>query len=252
MRYLKVTLAYDGTDFSGWQRQSKGRTIQGVLEEQIGRMHKHEVPIIAAGRTDSGVHAHGQVITFHSDLESLPLSVFPKALNGFLPRDISVSRTEEVAEAFHPRYDAVRRTYKYFLDCRAFNSPFEDRFTWRIGWKPDIGRLNAFARWVEGTHDFSTFSVVNEQVPNRVRTVYTSVFFPEGPFLVYQITGASFLWRMVRSLVGSMISFEHQGLAPETMRDYLKAQDRSLAGPTAPARGLFLHHVTYKNEAVLF
>ena len=249
MRHLKITLSYDGTDFLGWQRQTKGRTIQGVLEDQIGRMHQAPVDIQASGRTDAGVHAHGQVISIRSGLDSIPLHKLGKALNGFMPRDICVQRVELVPDSFHPRYDAVRRSYKYYLDVRALPSAVQDRYAWRIGWFPDIRRLNAFASALVGTHDFSTFSVANEQVPNRIRTIYTSAFFPEGPYLVYQISGASFLWKMVRSLVGSMLHFENQGYNPHVMGDFLRAADRSLAGPTAPARGLFLHRVDYRDQA---
>lgn len=248
MRHLKVTLSYDGTDFLGWQKQASGRTIQGVLEEKIQRMHQTEIQIQASGRTDTGVHAHGQVISFWSHLDSIPLYKFGRAMNGFLPRDISVQRVELVVDDFHPRYDARKRVYKYYIDCRALPSAIEDRYAWRIGWFPNLRRLNAFAAGIIGTHDFSTFSAANDQVPNRVRTVYSSSFHMEGHYLVYEISGASFLWRMVRSITGSILQYERQGIRPEAIREFLKAGSREFAGPTAPARGLFLHRVEFKQD----
>lgn len=245
MRKLKLTLGYDGTDFVGWQRQSKGRTVQGVLEDAISKMHKSHISVIASGRTDSGVHAHGQVVTFDSDLDHIPLYNYSKALNGLLPADVSIRQVEQVPSTFHPRYDALRRTYNYYLDCFTLNNPSFDRFSWRLTRTPQLQLLNNYASKLLGTHDFTSLSQPNEEIPNRVRTIYSSCFYPKTGFLVYEISGRSFLWKMVRSIVGTLLHYEQQGLNPKAIHELIESKDRSLAGPTAPAKGLFLEQVEY-------
>jgi tRNA pseudouridine38-40 synthase len=248
MGKLKVTLAYDGTDFVGWQQQSKGRTVQGVVEAAISKMHKKPVSVVASGRTDSGVHAHGQVVTFESDFDHIPLYAYSKALNGLLPADVTVKMVEQVPIDFHPRFDATKRTYHYYLDCLSLANPAYDRYSWRLPRTPQIQLLNRYASKLVGTHDFSALSQPNEEIPNRVRTIYTSCFYPKAGFLVYEISGMSFLWKMVRSIVGTLVYYEQQGLNPEVVSELVSSKDRGLAGPTAPAKGLFLERVEYPQD----
>lgn len=245
MRQVKLVISYDGTDFVGWQRQKSGRTIQGTIEDQLSRMHGTEVRIRAAGRTDSGVHADGQVVCFDTNLERLGPRQLRKAINGFLPNDIAVSSVEFVPDDFHPRYDALLRVYKYYIDVRPVPVPATDRFAWRLGRHLNLAQLNKFAAVVLGTHDFSAFSTPNEQVPNRVRTVVASAFYSQGPFVVYEIAGQSFLWRMVRSILGGILHEYFAGGSPASFAEILASGDRSRCGPSAPARGLFLHRVDY-------
>ena len=248
MRKLKVTLSYDGTDFLGWQQQSKGRTIQGVVEAAFSAMHKKTVSVVASGRTDSGVHANGQVITFESDLDHIPLYAYSKALNSLLPPDVMVKKVEQVPLDFHPRFDATKRTYQYYLDCFSLANPSHDRYSWRLSRTPQIQLLNRYASKLVGTHDFTALSQPNEEIPNRVRTIYTSCFYPKAGFLVYEISGMSFLWKMVRSIIGTLLHYEQQGLNPEAVTELIVSKDRSLAGPTAPAKGLFLERVDYPQK----
>lgn len=252
MRNLKVTIGYDGTDFQGWQAQKQGRTVEGEIRKALFHMHKHEVDINAAGRTDAGVHASGQVINYQSDLDSIPLERYCRALNSFLPIDVRARRVECAPEGFHARHDARERTYKYYLYPSDVLEAHYLRYSERVVRHPDIRRLNELASAIEGTHDFSTFSAPSEDQPNRVRTIYSSAFHAEGPFVVYQVAGISFLWRMVRSLVGSMLAYERDGMDKAEMARRLAAKDRELAGPSAPAWGLFLHRVRYEHEQRLY
>lgn len=249
---VKVTLAYDGQNFQGWQVQKDGRTVEGTIKDALGRMHKKDTPLLAAGRTDSGVHASGQVINFQSDLVNLGCEQYLRALNNFFPPDIRARRVELVGDDFHARYDARLRSYKYYILPTSMPSCLYHGTSLRLQRRPDIRALNRLATRLLGEHDFTTFSSPNEQVPNRVRHIHAASFFTEGPFLVFGISAGSFLWKMVRSLVGSLLAYEEEGLAPDDLSLRLSARDRKLAGPTAPAWGLFLHKVVYKDEPIIF
>ena len=252
MRNLKVTIGYDGTKFQGWQEQKQGRTIEGEICKALFFMHKHPVDINAAGRTDSGVHATGQVINYQSDLDTIPIDRYCRALNSFLPLDIRARQIVEEDHSFHARYDARERTYKYYLYPSDLMESHFRIYSDRIVRRPNIVQLNNLAAVLEGTHDFTTFSAPSDETPNRVRTIFSSCFHMEGPFLVYQISGNGFLWRMVRSIVGSLLTYEIEKIDAAEMRQRLQAANRKLAGPTAPAWGLFLHRVRYKNENCLY
>lgn len=248
MRQLKVTLAYDGSNFQGWQDQKTGRTVEGEVKKALRFMHKHDVGLNAAGRTDSGVHANGQVIGFQSDLDGIDLNRFPRALNSFLPHDIRIRLVEQADDSFHARHDARERSYKYYLYTGELPVPHFRPYSHHVVHKPDLNKLNRLASVLVGEHDFSTFSVPSKDTPNHVRNVFTAAFHTEGPFIVFYIAAQSFLWRMVRCIVGSLLKYELDGIDPAEVRKYLLAQDKTLAGPTAPAWGLFLHQVRYKDE----
>lgn len=247
-RNIRMTLAYDGSDFFGWQVQAKGRTVQGELERSLERMHKHRVQVIAAGRTDSGVHANGQVVNFYTDIDSIAAGEFHTALNSYLPQDIRALDSRHADDAFHARYDARVREYRYQFWIRPVMDPMRRRYVWRLPRVPDIARLNRMAAVFVGSHDFSTFAVPRDASPSRVKDVYSASFYPEPPFLVFRISGRSFLWHMVRSLVGTMIELEARGADADEIRRILEAKDRKLAGATAPAWGLFLHKVMYDGD----
>lgn len=247
MRNLKLTLAYDGTDFLGWQIQKTGRTIQGEVEKALSRMHKSDIKVNCAGRTDSGVHANGQVINFHSSLDDIPVEKLSRAVSSFLPKDISVVASEVVPDDFHARYGARRRSYKYYILPSPSRIPHYQRYSLRVIHRPDIRVLNRYASQLVGEHDFTTFAAPNEQVSHHVRRVLSAAFYPEGEFIVFRITGTAFLWKMVRGIVGSLLEYEERGLGPEDVRGYLEAGDRSLAGMTAQARGLFFDRVDYSD-----
>ena len=264
-RNVRLVLSYDGSEFGGWQRQKNARSAQGELEAALERMHGHPVPTLGAGRTDAGVHAMGQVANFYTDIAGIAIERFLPALNKLMPRDIRVLKAEEVGFDFHSRYDARLRRYRYFALCSPSPDPMRLRYCHHLRRRPGLESLNAAAALVLGEVDFTTFSSAKDESANRSRFVSESCFRWEGDALVYQIAANAFLWRMVRSLVGSMLCYEaraaeeigrpaggaaHRGgeraaRAAELMAEALAAKDRSLAGPTAPARALFLWNVEY-------
>ncbi|MGI9255840.1 MAG: tRNA pseudouridine(38-40) synthase TruA [Salinispira sp.] len=245
MRNIKLTIAYDGTDFQGWQIQKDARTVQGEMERALSRMHKNDIKVVCAGRTDSGVHAKGQVINFFSQINDLAPSRFTRAVSSFLPGDISVMCSEHVDDDFHARYCAQRRHYAYYIFPSPVRIPQYRRYSLRVPVSLDIERLNRMASVLMGEHDFSTFSVPNEQIRSSVRKVFSASFHPDGDFIVFRISAEAFLWKMVRSIVGSLLEFEQKGYTDADVRSILLARDRSLAGMTAHACGLFLDRVEY-------
>jgi pseudouridylate synthase I len=254
-RNIKLVLSYDGTDFSGWQRQRGERSAQGELEAALEKMHGHPVPVLGSGRTDSGVHAMGQLSNFYTDIGRIEAGRFVPALNRLLPRDLRVLSSEEADFDFHSRYDARLRRYRYFVLCAPAADPMRLRYAHQLHRRPDLESLNAAASTILGERDFTAFSAAKDESASRSRFVYESSFRWEGDMLVYQVAANAFLWRMVRSLVGSMLFYEaeaaREGLCDqdritrvaERMTGALASKDRSLAGPTAPARGLFLWNV---------
>ncbi|MCK5153163.1 MAG: tRNA pseudouridine(38-40) synthase TruA [Spirochaetales bacterium] len=241
---LKIVLSYIGTDFYGWQIQNKGRTVQGVLEEGLARMHKHSVRVVAAGRTDSGVHANGQVCHFDTELD-IPEKKFKMAINSFIPNDISITSCVYVGGDFHARFSAKRRVYKYyFTDDLGYNI-FNSQFCVLVKTLPEIEVLNACARNLEGIHDFTTFTCVGDKSKSRVREVYSAVIYREGNLMVFKIEGSAFLWKMVRSIVGTILKYSSMESGAAEFKKALESKDRTLAGTTAPAKGLFFHKVYY-------
>ncbi|MFW5688085.1 MAG: tRNA pseudouridine(38-40) synthase TruA [Spirochaetota bacterium] len=247
-RNIRVTLAYDGTDFSGWQIQAEGRTVQGEVMKALERMHRHQVKLYAAGRTDSGVHAEGQVANFFTDIDSIPADEFFIALNSYLPRDIQAVASREVDAGFHARYSARRRVYRYsWTHSRSVRPSLRRRVT-RLKHRPCIARLNELARPLLGSHDFSTFTLPTEPSENRVRTVESAAFFPAGELVVFEISANAFLWRMVRSIAGTLIELDKLAAEPVEVEARLAAKDHAAAGPSAPAHGLVLYRVDYPGD----
>lgn len=245
-RTIRLLLAYDGTDFSGWQRQQGARSVQEVLERALEKMHGHPVPVVGAGRTDSGVHAAGQVVHFHTDIARIPAERFRQALDKLMPPDARVLSAQEADPDFHARFDARSRRYKYFLVTDPVCPPWRARYAWHVRRPLDIVRLNAMARHLSGEIEFSTFSSAKDPAENRSRYVGAASWRVEDDgATVFEIEANAFLWRQVRSLVGSMVEFEGAGGSGEEFAAALAAKDRSRAGMTAPARGLFLWNVEY-------
>lgn len=250
LRNIALTVSYDGTNFLGWQKQSekalgKGRTVQEEIERALAKMHGHEVPLIGSGRTDSGVHAAGQVANFFTDIARIPADRFVPALNSMLPRDVRILESREVPESFHARFGARARTYRYFLYCGAHPMAHEMPYIWHIGRWPDVARLNRMASHLAGEIDCTTFTAAGDQSKTRFRYLYGAQFFPEGERLVFEISANAFLWKMVRSITGTLIHLDEKNLPPEEFARRLNARDRREAGPTAPSDGLFLWNVRY-------
>jgi len=252
-RPIQLVVSYDGTDFGGWQRQKNARSVQEELEKALATMHGHPVRLTGAGRTDAGVHAMGQVAGFFTDIASIPADRFLLALNKLLPRDIRILASREAPRDFHARFDASRRSYRYFLLCGGTQDAFLQRYAWCLSNQPSIRKLNAMASVIAGEHDFSAFASAKDISVSKCRFIQDSSFWFEGDKLVYGISGNAFLWRMVRSLVGTMIFYEpkcaDEAAAAACMADILASRDRKRAGPTAPPFGLFLWDVEYGPRA---
>lgn len=244
-RNIRLVLAYDGTDFEGWQVQSRGRTVQGVLQEGLARMHGHPVNVLAAGRTDSGVHATGQVASFRTDIGSIPAWRFRDAVNAYLPRDVRVLAADRVAWEFHARRSARQRIYRYYTICGAVVLPQLRAYRHWIRRRPDLPRLNEMAAALIGEHDFTCFSAEGDANHSKVRRIDVSAFHQEGDTLVYTVAATSFLWKMVRTIMGTLLLLEEQRQGARELRLIMQAGSRANAGATAPARGLFLERVIY-------
>lgn len=259
MRNLKLTLAYDGTDFSGWQIQPGRATIQGILGSAIGRLTGENVLPQGSGRTDAGVHALAQVATF-ATASPIPVENWSKALNDALPAAIRVFSVEEAAPEFHARKSARAKTYEYRIFRGAVCPPFAARYVWHYPFPLDEDAMAAAAGVVEGEHDFTSFAAVDpekrgqdvadhdpaaEEPRSNVRTIHISAWQRRGDELVYSVRGSGFLHHMVRNLVGTFVLVGKGTIDREGLRQILSARDRSAAGATAPASGLFLMCVEY-------
>lgn len=248
MRY-RALVEYDGTAYYGFQRQRAGqKTIQGELERGLAVLAKGPVTIVGAGRTDSGVHASGQTVSFKLDWSHGP-DALARAWNANLPADIAVRALSSAPAEFHPRFDALRRTYKYYVYNQTTRSPLRRRYSWHVRQPLDLDRLNAAAALLIGRHDFATFGQP-PQGKRTVREVYEAAWTEEGPFLVFLVEANAFLYRMVRSLVGTMKQVGEGAWSVAQFETALAAADRQRAGKTAPAHGLTLVSVTYKEWRV--
>lgn len=244
MRNIKLTIAYDGTDFHGWQRQPDLRTVQQVLEAAIGELTQIQAPTNASGRTDAGVHALGQVVHFLT-ASNHPVSVFVKALNAILPKDVRVLDAAEMPQAFHCTFDAKSKRYRYTIDNRPIADPFLRRTTWHVYAKLDHETMHRAAQALKGRHDFRSFET---NWPNRmssVRTIFDIEVRRDGDLVHVEVEADGFLYNMVRSITGTLVLIG-SGRRPERFAaDALAAESRAEAGPTAPPQGLFLLHVRY-------
>jgi tRNA pseudouridine38-40 synthase len=250
MRNLRLILAYDGSEFSGWQVQPDAATIQGTLASAIGRITGEKVLPQGSGRTDAGVHALAQVATFCTE-SSVPATNFVKALNDILPPSIRVLEVSEVVAEFHARKSAKGKTYRYRMHRAPICSPFIARYVWHFPYPLDESAMEKAAATVIGEHDFTSFAAVDpergreECEVSNVRTIMSSAWARDGDEFIYTVRGSGFLHHMVRNLVGTFVLVGKGTLRVEDMRRILEARDRSAAGPTAPASGLCLVAVKY-------
>ncbi len=245
-RNLRLELQYDGTDFHGWQIQSNLPTIQGHLTEAIRQITGEKVHVHASGRTDAGVHALSQICNFLTS-SRLPFMNFQKAINSLLPPTIRVMTVEEVAETFHSRRDAKVKHYRYRILNSQWCSPFEFRYLHHYPRTLDFERMSHAAALVLGEHDFSSFCDSDSRVECKIRRVTSSffVFDTHRDLIEYNVCANGFLHHMVRNLIGTFLETGKGKLAAEEINTILKAKNRSSAGPTAPAKGLFLVSVGY-------
>jgi tRNA pseudouridine38-40 synthase len=240
---VRLTLAYDGTEFHGFQRQPGVPTIQAAIEAKLQRVTGETITVTGAGRTDAGVHATGQVIHFRT-AGSIPTDRLAVALNSLPPFAIVAREPRVVPDAFHARFDASGRAYRYLL-LDGEPSPFLRRYTHRVAALGDLGRLSEAARHLVGRHDFASFCAAGAEVAHTVRHVTEVALRRSGAVVVVEIAADGFLHSMVRIVVGTLLEVAAGRREPEEVRAILAARDRTAAGPTAPARGLFLTRVTY-------
>ena len=248
MRHLKLTLAYDGTDFHGWQVQPRLPTIQGTLEAVLSEIEGQPVRIHGAGRTDAGVHALGQVASF-ALANPIPIENLRKAMNCLLPPAVRVLAVGETSPGFHPRHCAQSKLYEYRIWRGDVCPPHLNRYVYSHPYPLDEQAMQQAAPFFEGTHDFRSLAAHNaEDKESTVRTIFSSVFERQGDILAYSVRGSGFLYRMVRNMVGTLIEVGKGIRAPRDIEAILSAKRRSAAGRTAPARGLFLVEVEYRTE----
>ncbi|HTA25478.1 MAG TPA: tRNA pseudouridine(38-40) synthase TruA [Terriglobales bacterium] len=250
MRNFKIVLAYDGSDFAGWQVQPDSATVQGTLASAIGRVTGEKVLPQGSGRTDAGVHALAQVATCALE-SSIPAENLLKALNDLLPPSIRVFEVGEVPLDFHARKSARAKTYRFRIYRGAICPPFLARYVWHHPYPLDENAMQQAATLVIGEHDFTSFAAVDPERGKReggvsnMRLISESSWQREGEELIYTVRGNGFLHHMVRNLVGTFILVGKGSLRPEDITNILEAKDRSLAGATVPAHGLYLVSVEY-------
>jgi tRNA pseudouridine38-40 synthase len=246
-RRIRITLSYDGTEYHGWQVQPGLPTIQAALESVLAEIEGTPVRVHGSGRTDAGVHALAQVAAF-SICNPIPVLNLRKAMNRLLPRDIRVLESVEVHPEFHPRFDAIAKTYEYRLYRGETCPPFERRYVHHYPYPLDEKKLAYAASIFEGEHDFSAFAAADERDAfggSKVRTIFFSRATREGDRLIYRVRGSGFLKHMVRNIVGALIESGKDNLSENALRERLEPNSGHRPGLTAPASGLFLVRVEY-------
>ena len=244
MRNIKLTIEYDGTNYHGWQIQPNRITVQETVQKALSQLTKSETPVIAAGRTDSGVHAAGQVANFHTHAQ-MPLIAFQKGVNAILPPDIAIAKAEAVNPEFHARFDAKGRVYRYTMLNGAYRSPFWRNHAYFFPNCVDASKIDAICQALIGKRDFSSFQRTGSDRINPVCEIYVSRCWREGDMVYLEVTADSFLRGMVRAIVGTALKLRDAPDSIHQLRTILEARDRSAAGPSASARGLSLIRVVY-------
>jgi len=267
MRTIRLTLAYDGTNYAGWQVQPEAKTVQGELESAVLRVSGESVRLLAAGRTDAGVHALGQVASFRTEA-SVPPHKWQPALQSVLPPDIVVIESAEAPPEFHATYSAVSKRYRYVIQRREMPDPFLGRYAWRIPEVLDLPEMQRALPHLLGTHDFRCFESSWPNKATSVRTIFDAQFQPieswrgwsqhpvafettnrAGEFLCFEVEADGFLYNMVRAIVGTLVEIGRGRRLAESLREVIDAGERSQAGATAPPHGLYLVRVKYEATA---
>ncbi len=245
MKRIKLTIAYDGTNYCGWQVQPNGITIEEVLNRVLQKLTGEDILVIGASRTDSGVHALGNVAVFDTET-TIPADRIAMALNQRLPEDIVITKSEEVPLDFHPRYCDCTKTYEYHIINTQIPIPTKRLTNYFVSYQLDIDKMRQAASCLVGEHDFTSFCNVRTDVENTVRTIYSLDILQNGKEITIRITGNGFLYNMVRIIVGTLIRVGRGFYEPEKVKEILEAKDRKTAGVTAPAHGLMLVEIKYE------
>lgn len=241
---VKLTVEYDGTAFSGWQRQPNAPSVQETLERALATVLRESVCVTAAGRTDAGVHARGQVAAFTTNAD-VDLSVLRRSLNALAGPDIAIVTAEPAPPGFDPRRDARSRRYAYYVLNRAAPSPFWRERAWHVAHPLSVETMAAAAATLAGEHDFTSFRGPDCDAPHSVRHVFESRLERDGDLLVYEVEASGFLRHMVRNIAGTLVDVGRGALSVDGFREVLAVRDRTQAGRTAPARGLYFLAARY-------
>lgn len=266
MRTIRLTVAYDGTAYAGWQVQAAAKTVQGVIEGAVEKVTGQPARVTASGRTDAGVHALGQVVAFQTG-SRLSADVLRRALNAELPEDVAVLDAADVSEGFHPTRDAVRKRYRYVIHDGPVRNVFQRRYAWHYGRPLDTETMHRAAQSLRGTHDFSSFAASGSERLSNVRTIF-DIFVARGQgdcpnlrsaktplspcyeassehVITTEVEADGFLYNMVRAIVGTLVEIGRGAKHESWVAEILAAKDRKVAGPNAPPHGLFLVRVEY-------
>ncbi len=244
MKRIMLTVAYDGTNYCGWQTQKNGTAVEAVMNEKLSELLGEDISVIGASRTDAGVHAMGNVAVFDTDTR-IPPDKICFALNQRLPCDITVQDSKEIPADFHPRHCPCDKTYEYRILNRRFDIPVYRLYSHFLYYPLDLDKMRQAAGYLVGEHDFASFASSGGQAKTTVRTVNSLEIFKEGDMVTVRINGNGFLYHMVRIIAGTLIQAGLSVYPPEHVKEILEACDRSVAGPTAPAKGLTLVEIHY-------
>ncbi len=245
MRNIKLIIEYDGTNYQGWQVQPGGPTVQGTLEEKLSRLTGERIRLFGSGRTDSGVHALGQVAHFKTQSQ-MDTRTIQRALNSLLPSDIMVQKVEEAPESFHARKHSKSKVYEYRILNRNLRSAFHREYVWHIPQKLNLAEMKKATQILIGEHDFSAFRTVGSPTRTSIRRVIRVEWKRGRDGLIrFEIEANGFLKQMVRSIIGTLVEIGRGKMKASDLRKILNSKDRREAGPTAPAQGLFLKEVKY-------
>lgn len=247
MKRVKLLIAYDGTNYCGWQKQINGITVEEVINKTLSELLNENIEVIGASRTDSGVHALANVAVFDTETK-IPADKISFALNQRLPEDITIQGSCEVPLDFHPRYCNSTKTYEYKILNRRFDMPINRLYTHFVYMPLDVEKMKQAAQYIVGEHDFKSFCSAKSQVTDTVRTVYNlDITKNDEDIISFRISGNGFLYNMVRIIVGTLIKVGLSVYPPEHVKEIIDAKDRNVAGPKAPAKGLTLMGINYEN-----
>lgn len=244
MKRVKLTVAYDGTNYHGWQVQPNGNTIEAELNRHLSELLREEIRVTGASRTDAGVHALGNVAVFDTAAR-MPAEKISYAMNTRLPADIRIQESCEVAPDFHPRFRAAVKTYEYRILNRRFPDPTKRLYSYFYYYPLDVERMRAAAAYLVGEHDFQSFCTMKPEMENTVRRIYSLDIEKEGDVILLRVTGNGFLYNMVRIIAGTLIRVGGGFFSPEDMQTILEGKNRKLAGETARPEGLTLVEIRY-------
>lgn len=244
---IALIIAYDGSRFSGWQRQHSLRTVQGVIEEALFKLLGTSITIHASGRTDAGVHAYGQCASFTADIK-MPIEAFKLALNRRLPKDVKIISVHKMASTFHARYDAIGKTYVYKIVNNQYEDPFLSAFMTFVAKPLDEKSIREAMMYFCGTHDFIGFKASGSMVKSTIRTIHDFELQVKDNIWTFTINGDGFLYNMVRIIIGLLIRVGHHHIDPKSIESIISSKDREKAKWTAPPNGLYLKDVSYPEE----